>query len=345
MAEPQVAGIPPNERIFANARHALKTMPKYDQAFGGFRQWSDSWQLWYTLNAINTTVAIDQGVFAKQCLLFAMTGAARDMVEPIKIGTPTFNDTTVEQFHQHLETIFEPAAEQEMARQRFRDVKQRRDEDISTYISRKLALYNRAYPVAERSVQIYREHAINGMFANVVKRDMMRANSQTYNEVRDDAIRIVAMHRNCYKFGYGEATDLGGLAATTKVAQNNIEGEAMDIDNLEEVKSFGEQRFKSAGGGQGRSNKETRKCYNCNTIGHLSAKCTAPRRPRPNANKKTNPGVKCNFCKIPGHTEPECRKKKKQLAAKRNQSVRNLDDDTPRTEEEDFLGAAGLQED
>ena len=251
----------------------------------------------------------------------------------------------MEQFHQHLETIFEPAAEQEMARQRFRDVKQRRDEDISTYISRKLALYNRAYPVAERSVQIYREHAINGMFANVVKRDMMRANSQTYNAIRDDAIRIVAMHRNCYKFGYGEATDLGGLAATTKVAQQNIEGEAMDIDSLEEVQSFGEQkRFKSAGG-QGKSSNETRKCYNCNKLGHLSAKCTAPRRPRPNATKKTNSNVKCNYCKIPGHTEQECRKKKKQLAANRNQSVRNLEDETPRTEDEAFLGAAGLQED
>ena len=85
-----------------------------------------------------------------------------------------------------------------------------------------------------------------------------------------------------------------GLAVTTQFSKDETgDNESMDIEKL---------------GG-----RETRKCYNCNTIGHISKDC---RKRKDKTDKTDKKNIICNYCKIKGHYERECFRKKKDKGEK-----------------------------
>ena len=59
-----------------------------------------------------------------------------------------------------METIFEPSSESEMSRDLFKGSKQGAKEDISSWLSKKFALYDRAYAVNERNWHTLFDHVI-----------------------------------------------------------------------------------------------------------------------------------------------------------------------------------------
>ena len=75
-------------------------------------------------------------------------------------------------------------------------------------------------------------------------------------------------------------------------AKNELEDEeGMEIDKIE--------------------GHENRKCYNCQTIGHLAKDCRKAKREKQDKKEMT-----CNYCKKKGHFERECFKKKKEQPEK-----------------------------
>ena len=61
--------------------------------------------------------------------------------------------------------------------------------------------------------------------------------------------------------------------------------------------------------------RETRTCFNCNQLGHISARCPQRTdRQKPNTNQdRDRESTKCVYCGINGHTATDCRKRKSAL--------------------------------
>ena len=85
-----------------------------------------------------------------------------------------------------------------------------------------------AYADAERSFTTLMDETIKGLENRVVKRQLRYAIVRNEEELRRTAVRLVAAERQCYMEGTSESTSLDGLAATTRVQdqqQNNSDME------------------------------------------------------------------------------------------------------------------------
>ena len=279
------------------ARPLLKTLPIFERK--SFNTWRNEFKVWYRINGI-----AEAGTeFAKQAALMAMRGEKARMCEGLQIDTEGYNAcTTIERFCEALELVFSPQAESELSKELFKSYKQGRKEDISSYLSKKYSLYDRAYAEAERSFSTLLDYVIQGVYSPLVKRKLRFETPTNRVNLREKAIFVVATLRRCYNEGYGEATSLDGLAATTQVFSFTENGEEpMDIDSMrEEINAI---------------KNDERRCFKCNRTGHMAKTCRVKKRdylPGKNikhSEKKEFRG-KCNYCSKVGHIAKDCYAKK-----------------------------------
>ena len=84
----------------------------------------------------------EQLKFAKLTLESAMEADAIDWIEAYSVGHDVANACgTIEEYIQLLESVFQPPQQSRALKQEFKLYKQTRDEDASTYLSSKCALY------------------------------------------------------------------------------------------------------------------------------------------------------------------------------------------------------------
>ena len=294
------------ERILVAARKSLAQVPKYNGRTS-FALWRQAWTTW----------VIGQGIdraghrMGKISILTAMEGRALAMVEPLQSSTTAFAEiATVEEFMERVQLLFQPAAEIQMAKEQFKSCKQARQENVSSYLSRKFGFFDRAFSPAERIFDNLLDEVISGLYSNLVKRKMRWENPRTREAIREKALYIVATERRALAEGYGESVSYDGLAATTITFSQNEDhqyGEPMDIDKIDEdVNRLG--------------NPQDRKCYTCQGIGHLARQCPTKKQGNPpnrggggggrgRGNKTGGTGGfrgKCNGCHQVGHMIKNC---------------------------------------
>ena len=329
----------PATRRYDTACRRLSSAPTFDGKTP-WRTFESSFSNWGKLSQMADMPIL----FQKQVLLNSMRGHAVELTRPFAEGTEAFrNAGNIDNYIEIFRKIFLPPEESELAESEFRGRKQGRREDISSYISAKIALWQCAFSERDRSFKVLKRETINGIVNKKVKRDLVFATIESEIELRSKAVKLVAAERECYHLGVAESTSLDGLAATTQIAKASYqEEEDMEVD--EGVRTFFEGNCHKCGDkghkardctkGRGKAGPKEKGCFRCGRTTHLKRDCVAKRRldgtiipTGGKDNKEYKKGEKKNFSD----------KKKGKPGVRRTQDEATEED----PEEQDFLGSEG----
>ena len=249
---------------------AMNRMPKYNGE-GPFRTFRLEYAMWLKVNMIE---AIPDEDFKKFALLSAFQGKAADMVRCLGPEQPIFRQSNFDQLATRVAQIFQPEAESAMARVEFAQRKQNARENIAVYAEQKIALFHLAYPQGEANYPTLLTEFVKGVYNIVVKKRIRNKNPTNINDLRNAAVEIVAIERESYLEGYGEATSLDGLSAVTTFETNNTASEPMDIDKIGAIKS----------------QQKMIKCWYCQKKGHRRSECRKLQKDKANGKLGGNSG-------------------------------------------------------
>ena len=301
-----IAGNNPNdqEKIKAACRANITKGPKYNGK-RSFRVFASEFEIWRAVNRVSEIADVD---FHKFLLLSCMEETAAQMVQGYGQGSAVWAQSlTLATYQEQISAVFQPPIESEIARDQFENRVQRKDEDISTYITSKTNLFHAAYPEGQRNFSILLSETIKGVYNVVIRRRLTYENPTNEVQLRDQALSAVAFERKCFKNQCSESVSLNGLAAVSKYStqtDQGLAGEAMDTT----------ETIQKLRGGQ--VNNKDRYCNFCKRSGHFEADCFQKQgnpnggRPRPRAENPKSSTVTCNWCQKKGHIEKECRGKK-----------------------------------
>ena len=292
-----------------SARKALGYMPQFD-ATSPWRCFEDRFKLWMEMN-LDDEITVE---FRKRALLYAMKGSAADRARIYKEGSTQWNNAAdMPTYLTAMRNIFMPSEESEIARAEFKALKQKKNEDIASYLTMKISLWENAFPEAERSFHTLLSEIISGVYNNVVKRIIRRANPVDQATLRTVAITAVANERESYRGGYGESTSLDGLACVSIPRQVDEEYEPMEVDRI---------------------NKMEIQCYKCKKMGHISRYCPS-NKPREEEQPR-KPKLRCYRCQLIGHVAAKCRVNLSKDQGKEGKTKQNVKTFDEKTEDEEM---------
>ena len=333
LAAAMAANRPPrHEKIAETALKGMGHQPKY-KAKTNFRQFEVSYRVWRGNVGLDTTddngIGIVPADIQATFLVNAFTEEPALRIATIARGTVPWNQTILdanepnpstrfENFFARVRRLFLPEGESRMAKVSFKNYKQKADQNMSAYVTNKIALWEDAYTDARANhFQVLLDETIAGVGNMVIKRELRRSVLNTPEELRDRAINLVAIERQCLEDGSSESSTYDFLTPVT--ADTVVYGDIMMDDSMNK---FGDKDA----------------CHRCGKLNHRAADCRTPwteiRRPPkqgkpggtpPRNNNKggkpppkskfppNNPAHKnltCDHCQIRGHIERDCRKKK-----------------------------------
>ena len=207
------------EKQLQNARKIASRAPKFNPNVTAWRTFRSTYRTWMSMSGISEMggagAAPEHIEFTKLCLESAMEGTAVDRVEQFRVGTAAAAAcATFDQYIVLLESIFQPPQQSRALQQEFKIYKQSKDDDASTYLSSKCALYDIAYAEAQRDHETLVTEVIGGLYSNVVKRRLRAAeNVNDREQLRTKLFDMFSKEREAYLGGYGESTSLDGLTA------------------------------------------------------------------------------------------------------------------------------------
>ena len=185
--------------------------------------------------------------FTKLCIASCMQETAVERIRPFNVGNePADSCASIDQYIDLLGGIFQPPAESRTLKQEFLSLKQAKTEDVSTYLSNKISLYDSAYSEPLRDFETLLSETIRGLYSNVIKRRLRNCDDvKDRTTLRTKLFDLVAKERESYLWGYAESTSLEGLVAVAQPGIRRLLGgtqvltggeEAMEVDALIEQK-------------------------------------------------------------------------------------------------------------
>ena len=262
----------PDVHRLRDGRRALGGLPKYDRK-KPWRTFTNEFRSWIEMNDLNAC----GHDFIKKALVGAMVGQAQDMMTLHRTGTPTFNNSaTWEAYAQAIQGVFAPEAESQLAKEEYKNYKQKGDQDISSYISTKRALHSMAFQNEVANFSTHLDEVIKGIYNNEVKLQLRRANVIDEETMERVLIQIVANERAAIEGGYGRATSKDGLRHTTIMGNRSEKredrDEPMDVSTMNrEMEQLNEVINALQEGKQ--PNMTNMECFKCKKKGHMARNC------------------------------------------------------------------------
>jgi hypothetical protein len=283
---------------------ALRGLPHFyaDRAKGNnWRHHRQDLETWAILHQVHLIANVEM---QKMAVCSSLRGHAHRAVQLHGRGQPTFNNAaTIRDYLDVLQTVFQPEAETQLARQDFLAREQGIVEPVSEYLADKFALYFASMPVeANRSYRDLKEQCLKGLKSHWVQNEVITKNPQSEEALLQVCATAVGQARQAWELKTGMVSNLDGLASTTMPNRYLADrGEAMEVDRV---------------GG------EDRDCYKCGKKGHLARDCPSKVPARGGQGRgREGPGrgeqgkIVCYYCGNKGHKKPDCRALKKDKQA------------------------------
>ena len=173
----------------------------------------------------------------KRAIMLSLKKAAKELAS--SITAEDRNNLTYAALEQRLSQIFCPPAESQLLKQEFKQLKQKKAEDISIYLSAKQSLYNRAYGEDERSNEFLVEQTIKGIYNQEVKKQLVTATFNINNPITEfDSLRKAALgacatERAKMELGISESTSMDGLTSRTQYSFSNARQGHDDVEDMD----------------------------------------------------------------------------------------------------------------
>ena len=174
---PEVVPPPPNEEVDFKTREAiLRSVPRF----------LDNGSMLYRDHEVNIskflmcrTDVVQTDRLKKTILMESIAGKAVSRIRDNAPIEDCFRDGTFDQFAALIREVFCPDNESILIRSEFITYTQGRQQDVQSYLTNKMALFNLAFAPNERSFNTLMLHVIKGLLNNAVRRMVRRANPKT----------------------------------------------------------------------------------------------------------------------------------------------------------------------
>jgi len=208
--------------------------------FRDFRTQHENWRTSVGLtDKNNANHNLYDANFQADMLIPCFVGRAASRIKPISKGKPVYQATIgnadeadqnkrFDQYFDRIEALFLPPQESPMTKQQFEDRKQGVDEDISSYVADKIALYKLAYSEAEvgATFDYLKRKVITGVYSQVLRRRMYEGMAAITDEdqLTARALTVLSEEREKYMDGCAESTSLDGLQPVSRTSTRAYTG-------------------------------------------------------------------------------------------------------------------------
>ena len=118
--------------------------------------------------------------------------------------------------------IFAPPAESNLNRTEFKQRKEGQQEDIQTYVTSKICLFEQAFGPDERHFPTLFDEVLSGLYNKVVMRKIRERNPATQAEMINQLLEVVEAEGDCVHLRCVESTSLSGLTLSTTQYQRQL---------------------------------------------------------------------------------------------------------------------------
>ena len=163
------------ERAIRQMQGALRSAPYYDGT-GLWSTFSFEWKNWCPLAWTGGNADLITAVEKKRILVTRIRGQAVARLKAYGEGSQAWTDAnTLDLYLDVVKSIYQPAAESDLARAEFNSRKQGENETILDYLTSKMGLFDSAYPEAERSFTLLMDQIIAGIWNSEIKFSTQRS--------------------------------------------------------------------------------------------------------------------------------------------------------------------------